>query len=130
VYESDRLNKAVLTSFLLQSDENTRKINAIVHPAVAEDFISSGMNWMECAILFTSGFNRFVDKVVCVTAPQNVRVQRIVMRDGISEDKALEWINIQMPQEELLYRSDYEIVNDGMADVEQQIDKILRAINS
>lgn len=130
VYAAGELDKAVLTSFLLQSDVNIRKVNAIVHPAVAEDFINSGMKWMECAILFTSGFDRLVDKTICVTASLNIRIQRIMVRDGISESKALDWINLQMPQDEMLRRCDYEIVNDGIVDVDTQIDDILRTINS
>ena len=123
------INKAMLAAFLLENDENTRKINNIVHPAVAEDFISSGYSWMECAILFSSGFDKLVDKVVCVTAPLEVRVDRIVRRDNISRHKALEWIGRQMPQDEVKELSDYEIVNDGVMDVGIQIDDILASIN-
>lgn len=122
------INKAMLAAFLLENDENTRKINNIVHPAVAEDFIRSGYAWMECAILYSSGFNSLVDKVVCVTAPTEVRIDRIVRRDGISRQKALEWINKQMPQEDVVALSDFEIVNDGQSNLEQQIDNILASL--
>ena len=84
VFSDGKLNKAKLASFLLKTESNTLKINNIIHPAVAEDFIKSGYGWMECAILFSSGFNRLVDKVICVVAPIDVRIGRIMMRDGIS----------------------------------------------
>ncbi len=129
VLPEGRIDKAVLASYLLKSEKNAQQINRIVHPAVAEDFISSGYSWMECAILFSSGFDKLVDKVVCVTAPLEVRVDRIVRRDNISRDNALEWIGRQMPQEEVKTLSDYEIVNDGVMDVDIQIDKILASIS-
>lgn len=129
VLSEGRIDKAVLASYLLKSEKNAQQINRIVHPAVAEDFISSGYSWMECAILFSSGFDKLVDKVVCVTAPLEVRVDRIVSRDNISRDNALEWIGRQMPQEEVKTLSDYEIVNDGVMDVDIQIDKILASIS-
>lgn len=129
VLSEGRIDKAVLASYLLKSEKNAQQINRIVHPAVAEDFISSGYSWMECAILFSSGFDKLVDKVVCVTAPLEVRVDRIVCRDNISRDNALEWIGRQMPQEEVKTLSDYEIVNDGVMDVGIQIDKILASIS-
>ena len=113
VFSDGKLNKAKLASFLLKTESNTLKINNIIHPAVAEDFIKSGYGWMECAILFSSGFNRLVDKVICVVAPIDVRIGRIMMRDGISRDKAIEWINKQMPQDEVMSLSDYVIENDG-----------------
>lgn len=129
VLSEGRIDKAVLASYLLKSEKNAQQINRIVHPAVAEDFISSGYSWMECAILFSSGFDKLVDKVVCVTAPLEVCVDRIIRRDNISRDNALEWIGRQMPQEEVKTLSDYEIVNDGVLDVDIQIDKILASIS-
>lgn len=129
VLSEGRIDKAVLASYLLKSEKNAQQINRIVHPAVAEDFISSRYSWMECAILFSSGFDKLVDKVVCVTAPLEVRVDRIVRRDNISRDNALEWIGRQMPQEKVKTLSDYEIVNDGVLDVDIQIDKILASIS-
>ena len=128
VFIEGRLNKKLLAAYLLQSDNNANIINSIVHPEVADDFRNSGYDWMECAILFSSGFNRLVDKVVCVTAPLEVRLDRIVSRDGITREKALEWINKQMPQEEVAGLSDFEIVNDGTANLEIQIDKVLASL--
>lgn len=123
-----RLNKAVVASFLLASEDNKKAINAIVHPAVMDDFISSGKAWMESAILFESGCDRFVDKVVAVTAPDDVRISRIMMRDNITRAKAQEWIDCQMSQEEIRCRSDFEIINDGRQDVESQIEDIINNI--
>lgn len=120
-----RLNKPVIAQFLLASDANAAKINAIVHPAVAQDFKSSGMDFMECALLFQSGFNRLVDKTICVSAPHEVRVQRVMQRDSISQAKALEWIGCQMPQDEMERLSDFVIVNDGKAGLQEQISAIL-----
>ena len=128
VLSEGRIDKAVLASYLLKSEKNAQQINRIVHPAVAEDFISSGYSWMECAILFSSGFDKLVDKVVCVTAPLEVRVDRIVRRDNISRDNASEWIGRQMPQEKVKTLSDYEIVNDGIMGLEAQIDSILASL--
>lgn len=104
------------------------KINAIVHPAVADDFIKSGYTWMECAILFTSGFDKLVDKTICVTAPLEVRVKRVMQRDSISMAKACEWIDRQMLQEEMAALSDYVILNDGKSDIDRQISDVLEAL--
>lgn len=122
-----RLNKPLLAKFLLESEEHQQAVNNLIHPAVAEDFLQSGKDWLESAILFDSGFDQriYIDKVVCVTAPLEVRIQRIMQRDGISREKALEWIHRQLPQEEVLHRSDFEIVNDGIADVRKQVRELL-----
>lgn len=125
-YVDGNINRPLISSYLLSSDDNAARVNAIVHPAVAKDFVKSGMNFMECAILFTSGFDALVDKVVCVTAPIEVRIERVIRRDGISREKALDWINSQMKQSELIARSDYVVENDGKCDVELTVGKLVK----
>lgn len=119
------LEKADIARFLLESESNAKQIDAIVHPAVFRDFEESGFQWMESAILYESGANQLVDRVVVVTAPEEVRIQRVMQRDGISREKALQWMQRQWPQAELLRRANYEIVNDGLADLNSQIEKLL-----
>jgi len=125
--EEGILQKPVLAKFLLASEANKQAVNDVVHPAVARDFEQSGQDWLESAILFDSGFDRrtHFDYVVCVTAPVEIRLQRIMQRDGISRDKAQAWIDAVMPQEELVARSDFEIVNDGEKCVDKQVCDLL-----
>ena len=124
------LEKADISRFLLASEENQQAVNAIVHPAVFEDFEESGMQWMESAILFESGADKLVDKVVVVTAPEEVRIRRIMKRDSISREKALQWLERQWPQEQVRERADYEIVNDGEADLDAQVEKLLNKLTT
>ena len=128
-YVDGLLNKEAVAIYMMQSDEHTACVNAVVHPAVADDFQKSGMAWMECAILFESGFDRYVDKVVCVAAPEDVRIRRVMRRDGISRDKVLEWMAKQLPQYEVMERSDYVVVNDGAADITEQLEYIFQDLD-
>ena len=127
LYVDGRLQKQVLAAYLLASDENKQRINALVHPAVARDFEQSGYQWLESAIFFESGFDARVkiDKVVCVTAPLEVRIQRVMQRDALDRQKALGWIECQWPQERIRAMSYFEIVNDGVQDVSQQLNELL-----
>ena len=119
------LDKAAISRFLLANEKNQQAVNAIVHPAVFQDFEESGMMWMESAILFESGADKLVDRVVVVTAPEEVRIQRVMQRDGITREKALQWIARQWPQEQVKARADFEIINDGQADLNSQIERLL-----
>ncbi len=118
-------DKQALTRFLLASDDNAKAINAIVHPAVFRDFEESGFLWLESGIMFESGANHYVDRVVVVTAPEEIRIQRIMQRDNISREQAHEWMQRQWPQERVRQMADYEIINDGLADVDQRITHLL-----
>ena len=128
VYTDGELNKVVMAKYLLSSEEHARAVDNVVHPAVADDFIRSGMTWMECAILFESGFQRLVDQVVRVVAPLEVRIRRVMERDGISREKVLEWMTRQWPQEEVLRQSDLWILNDGKENLNSQIDNLINFI--
>lgn len=124
-YLNGQLNKTAVAEFLLASENNAHYIDAIVHPAVAHDFEQSGATWMECAIIYESGFDRLVDKVIAVTAPKETRIKRVMLRDNISREKALEWMSRQWSQEEVTKRADYEIVNDGTQDVDRQLNELI-----
>lgn len=127
VYINKVLQKAVLAQFLLASEANKQAVNAVVHPVVARDFMQSGQEWLESAILFDSGFDRRVafDRIVCVTAPTDIRAKRIMERDNIPRLKAMQWIECQMPQEEMVRRADFVINNDGTQDLGKQIETLL-----
>ena len=131
MYEGADLQKSVLAQFLLASEANKQAVNNIVHPAVATDFLQSPLQWVESAILFDAHFDRRIkpDMVICVTAPLQIRVERIMLRDGISREKATAWISSQMSQDEMVRLSDVEIINDGKANLPQQIEKILELLH-
>lgn len=132
VYQGHVLQKPVLAKFLLASEEHKRMVNEVVHPAVARHFIQSGYEWLESAILFESGFYRRVhfDYVVCVAAPVEVRLARVMARDHISRQKAMDWIDSQMDQDKVMSRSDFIVINDGQKDLQAQVDELLRKIKS
>lgn len=122
-YRDGMPRKEVLRAFLLAGESNKQAMNDIVHPFVARDFMASDCRWLESAILFESGFDKRVPltDVVCVEAPIEVRLRRIMSRDNISREQALHWINAQMPQEEIIRRSDYVIHNDGVSPLAPQL---------
>lgn len=122
------LTKEALGAYIRQSPEHAARVNAIVHPRVAEAFEHSGMEWMECAILYESGFDRLVDSVVVVTCPAEERIRRIMARDHCSADTARRWLALQMTDEERMARADYHIVNDGIAPIKPQLDTLLASL--
>lgn len=126
------LQKPILAKFLLASEANKQAINDVVHPAVAADFIASNYQWLESAILFDAKFNERInfDYIVCVIAPEDVRIERIAQRDGISHEQALQWIKRQMPQEEMEKKADFIIVNDGTSDLSAAIKSLLEAVST
>lgn len=149
------LTKQALGDYIRRGPDYAARVNAIVHPRVAEAFVGSGMTWMECAILFESGFDRLVDRVVVVTCPEAERIRRIIARDHCDAATAHRWLALQMTDEERLLRAGahntevhitgahnteapnaeasaaeaFHIVNDGTTPLEPQLDALLAALN-
>ena len=132
VYTDGTLNKPMLASYLFAGPENAARINAIVHPRVKADF----RRWMEehegqeivgleCAILFEAGFEDAVDAVVTVYAPEALRVERAMKRDGATEAQIRARIAAQMDDEEKCRLSDYIIYNDGSISLENQLSALV-----
>ena len=129
-YDADgNLNKPVVANFLMSSMRNTRAVNQIVHPAVFDAFRASGLDFMESAIIFESGAHKLVDKVVAIIAPKEMRIQRVMNRDHISREQVEEWMRHQLPQKEMIRKSDYVVINDGETDIERQLNKIIKQCN-
>jgi len=131
-YINNVLNKPVIASFLFASKDNGKKINAIVHPVVKEDFLHWSEQYpdnaivvQECAILFESGFQSTVDKTIEVYAPKEIRIERAMKRDNAKREQIEARMAQQMDEEEKKTLADYCIINDGIQDVNIQIDDIL-----
>lgn len=129
-----QLNKALVATYLFQGEGYAQKINSIVHPEVAKDFLQwssiqqNKVVFMECAILYETGFDALVDEVVLVSAPKDVRIRRVVARDGLSAEDVLNRMASQMQEDDRIARVHYIIKNDGETNVEEQLEQILNEI--
>ena len=139
IYINGEINKPLMASFLFSSKENAEKINSIIHPCVKAEFISWTERkknegyvflFIESAILFESGLNDIVDKIITVHAPLDIRISRVIKRDNTTEEKVIERINSQMSEEEKLQKSDFVIENDGKRNVEEQLDDIFSLLSN
>ncbi len=80
---------------------------------------------VDAPVLFESGFYILCDVTICVTAPLDTKLQRIISRDGITYEKALARVSSQLTDDELRAKCTYEIDNSGNKSVEAQITEII-----
>lgn len=124
------LDRAYLASRVFGHAEALERLNAIVHPAVREDFRrwaeaqSAPYVLLESAILFEAGFESEVDATLAVLAPQQERVRRAVERDGVSRDEVLKRMAHQMSDDELHARADRTVVNVRRDYLESDVEQL------
>ena len=128
------INKPALSLYISQGKEYADKVNGIVHPAVRKRMLDwlagrkEEMSFVECALLYEAGFFRDMDYVLLVTAPLDVRISRVMERDGRSEEYVRRIADLQLSEEGKNKRADYVIVNDGIKDLNPQIDSFRRFV--
>ncbi|MCH7402359.1 dephospho-CoA kinase [Belliella kenyensis] len=112
------LNRAFLADEIFSNDTKTELVNSLVHPAVKLNFetwvASQNAPYVlkEAALLFESGSNKDLDKIITVSSPLLVRVNRVLMRDPHRSEAQLHAIiDKQLPDEEKISKSDFSIKN-------------------
>lgn len=125
------LNRKHISGIVFNNETELKKLNALVHPAVfrafdlwAEQYQHNFYVLKEAALLFESGSNQQCDRTIVVSAALDVRVQRVMQRDKITETEVLRREEKQMPQAEKEAKADYIIQNDAKVLVIPQVLKI------
>lgn len=130
------IDRKKLRNIVFNNKELLNGLNNIVHPEVKRDFT----NWLEenkefkfvikeSAILFEQGLDKECDYVVLVTAPEEVRIQRVVERDGVSSQNVQAIIDNQMKDSLKVLKSDYVISNINKDLVEKEVKMVIADIN-
>ncbi len=132
VYTKDgKLDRGYLAKIVFNEQSKLNLLNSLVHPAVQKD----GDNWheaqkdvpftlKEAALFFESGSYIYMDKMIAVTAPETIRIQRVIKRDRTDEQSVKARINKQLPEQEKVNRSDFVIQNDGSQSLILQVIEI------
>jgi dephospho-CoA kinase len=129
--KDNSLDRKKLAALVFSNAEKLEQLNSIIHPFVKKHFTDwlqeqEGNKYIikEAAILFESGSNKGLDKIIVVTAPESIRIQRVVDRDHSTAEKVKSIMHNQMSQEEVIKRSDYIITNDNLTLVIPQVLKL------
>ncbi len=117
-YTDGKLNRKQLSSLVFNDPGKLALLNSIVHPATIKD----AEEWMqkqtapyaikEAALIFESGSQEHLDKVIGVYAPSTIRINRVMQRDNVSRDEVISRMKRQIDEEIKMRLCDYVIVND------------------
>lgn len=135
-YTGHTLDRSFVAAQVFADSGLLLALNAIVHPAVVADFKSwkAGFDsqqllFMECAVLFEAGFENLVDKIMVVTAPEELRIERVMRRDGLSREQVLLRMAHQVPEKEKISKADFVINTAGFSLPEEQLQNLLNILD-
>jgi dephospho-CoA kinase len=117
-YMGKKLSTKYLAEQVFGDDKKTALLNSIVHPAT----IQAAEKWMrnqkspyvikEAALIFESGSDRMLDKVIGISSPLALRIERTMKRNNLTQQQVQQRINQQMDEDEKMRLCDYVIIND------------------
>ncbi|MCR5819508.1 MAG: dephospho-CoA kinase [Bacteroidaceae bacterium] len=134
------LDRKLLAQYVFGDPKSARDVESVVHPAVKSDFLTWAMEFekqspatraviIESAILIEAGFTDAVDTVVTVEAPMDLRIARVMKRDGLSEQQVRKRIACQISEAERRKLANAVITNDGR-NLLEQLESILSELKT
>ena len=125
-----KVDKAALREEVFSNEKKRKPLNALAHPEIRRQIEEiTGDAVIEVPLLFESGMTDLFDRVIVVTAGEDVRINRIVSTRNISKDLAKNIIKNQATDDERIKRADYVAINDGTRkDLYEQAKNIIKRI--
>lgn len=126
-FEDGTLNKKLLSYHLFKNKEAMKFIESVLYPALNQHFdewcVQQTTPYVlyESAILFEKNYQKFFDKIIFVSASEDIRLQRVMLRDDCSEENVRSRMRLQLSEETKISKADFVIYNDGKKPVEPQV---------
>lgn len=132
-YIKESLNRKYISSKVFNDSLKLKELNNLVHPLVALDF----NNWLsnqntndivfkEAAILIESGAHKEMDKIIVVACPKNIRIERVLKRDGNNSESVDKRMQNQMSENEKINYADFVINNSGSkSDLLKELESVI-----
>lgn len=134
-HRNGRLNRAYVASKIFADQKLLGMINKAVHPAVNQDAViwfnsikESPYALYEAALLVENGSYALFDKLIVVTAPEELRISRVMKRDKTSKAAVQARMKNQLPEKDKVKVADYIIVNDGNESLIEQVVHVHREL--
>ncbi len=136
IFDPDgEINTKAMADVIFNDTKALKTVNGIIHPFVYREY----KKWLdrhrgapytihESAILFENNLTSRFDKIIVVSAPEAIRLKRVMVRDNISEEQVRARMANQWPDEEKVRRADFVIINDGDHFLIPQILKIDKSL--
>lgn len=131
VISDGKLNRKKIASIVFNNSEKLAQLNKIIHPKVKEDF----KDWLEkhknhsfiikeVAIIFETNSEKDFDAIILVTAPEEIRIERVVNRDKVTVSEVKERIKNQLSDEEKISKSHFIIKNISKKETKKQVKEL------
>ncbi|MBR3890041.1 dephospho-CoA kinase [bacterium] len=138
VFEYGLLSREKLGKLVFSNEELKEKLESIVHPLILENieesfetFADEDFVFVSVPLLFEVGWQEMFDKIIFIKADDEIRLERLIKRNGYSREYAQTRLDSQLSQETKITNSDYVIENNSSKEefyknIESCLDKLIK----
>lgn len=134
-FDDGKYNIKFISNLVFKNNSKLQVLSNIIHPYVIKD----AQQWHEAqqnvpftikesALLFENKLEYTVDKIITVIAPLEIRIQRLLLRDNLTNSQIVERIEKQLPDDIKTKFADFVVVNDNTQNLESQIQNIYKIL--
>lgn len=129
-FDDGSLNRKLLSYHLFKNEDAMKFIESVLYPALNQRFDqwceqqTTPYVLYESAILFEKNYGKYFDGIIFVSAPEDIRLQRVMLRDDCTEENVRSRMRLQMSEDNKISKADFVIYNDGVKAVEPQVESI------
>lgn len=137
VFKNNDIDKKLLRQIVFSNQNELLKLEDLIEPFLQKLFIDKmnesaqkqGILFIDAVLLFEKGWNRFCEKVICVTVDPEIQKQRVIKRDNITEDDFYKIYHLQMNNGIKCQISDIVVdTNCSLEELENKANKILKEL--
>jgi dephospho-CoA kinase len=117
---SGEIDRGSLAAIVFSDAKSLAALDSILHPLVIQDFTHWCETFLEypyiiqeAAVIIESGVAGIFDRIIHVSCPKEIAIERVMKRDGTDGNSVLQRMQFQMEDAEKVKRSDFVINNDG-----------------
>lgn len=120
-----------LAQIVFSDKEKLKVLESIIHPQVKKEILEifkldEKIVFISVPQLFESGFDSLFDKIIFISADENLRLERLIKRNNLSQEEALKRISAQMSEEEKILKSDFVIKNNSnLESLKKEVENLL-----
>lgn len=119
-------DRKVLGNIVFNNPDKMKQLENIIHPLVKKEILKIEEGFISVPLLFEAGYESLFDKIIFVSAPENVRLERLIKRNNLTKEEAMLRIKSQLPEDEKILKSDFVINNSYDLDyLKKEINKTL-----
>ena len=123
-----------MAQIVFSDKEKLKVLESIIHPQVKKEILEifqldEKIVFISVPQLFESGFDSLFDKIIFISANENLRLERLIKRNNLTKEEALKRISAQMSEEEKILKSDFIIKNNGsIEDLKKEVENVLKTL--